>query len=187
VDHYVDIVLQSDLEFPAHQLMSALYAKLHRALALQASASIGVSFPGVELKSPHLGARIRLHGSLVDLSTLLAVDWLAGMRDHVVLRPPTQIPLYVQHRRVSRVQVKSSPERLRRRLMRRHALDEHEARLRIPDNAARLAQLPYVQLRSTSTGQSFRLFIEHGPLQPSELPGTFNAYGLSQGATIPWF
>ncbi len=187
MDHYVDIVVRPDPEFPAHQLMSALYAKLHRALAAQASAGIGVSFPGVDSKSPHLGTCIRLHGGLMDLSTLLAVDWLAGMRDHVALTPPTQIPRFVQHRRVSRVQVKSSPERLRRRLMHRHALDEHEARQRIPDNAARLAQLPFVQLRSTSTGQSFRLFIEHGPLQPSVLPGTFNAYGLSQEATIPWF
>ncbi len=187
MDHYVDIVVRPDPEFPAHHLMSALYAKLHRALAAQASAGIGVSFPGVDSKSPHLGTCIRLHGGIMDLSTLLAVDWLAGMRDHVALTPPMQIPRFVQHRRVSRVQVKSSPERLRRRLMRRHALDEHEARQRIPDDAARLAQLPFVQLRSTSTGQSFRLFIEHGPLQPSVLPGTFNAYGLSQEATIPWF
>ena len=187
MDHYVDIDVRPDPEFPAHQLMSALYAKLHRALAAQASAGIGVSFPDVDSKVSHLGTRLRLHGSLVNLSTLLATDWLAGMRDHVALSPPSPTPPAVQHRRVSRVQVKSSPERLRRRLMRRHTLDEHEARQRIPVNAVRLAQLPFVQLRSTSTGQSFRLFIEHGPLQPSVLPGTFNAYGLSQQATIPWF
>lgn len=186
MDHYVDIDVRPDPEFPAHQLMSALYAKLHRALAALASAGIGVSFPGVN-SNAHLGTRLRLHGSLMDLSTLLSVDWLAGMRDHVALMPPTSTPPTVQHRRVSRVQVKSSPERLRRRLMRRHTLDEHEARQRIPDNAVHLSKLPFVQLRSTSTGQSFRLFIEHGPLQPSMLSGTFNAYGLSQQATVPWF
>lgn len=187
MDHYVDIEVRPDPEFPAHQLMSALYAKLHRALVAQASAGIGVSFPGVDAKTPHLGTRLRLHGSRVDLSTSLAIDWLAGMRDHVSLTPPTPTPSTVQHRRVSRVQVKSSPERLRRRLMRRHTLDENEARQRIPDNLARLSQLPFLQLRSTSNGQSFRLFIEHGPLQPSVQFGTFNAYGLSKDATIPWF
>ena len=187
MDYYVDIDVRPDPEFPAHQLMSALYAKLHRALAAQASAGIGVSFPGVNSNVSHLGTRLRLHGSLMDLSTLLSVDWLAGMRDHVALMPPTSTPPTVQHRRVSRVQVKSNPERLRRRLMRRHTLDEHEARQCIPDNAVHLSKLPFVQLRSTSTGQSFRLFIEHGPLQPSMLSGTFNAYGLSQQATVPWF
>lgn len=187
MDHYVDIDVQPDPEFAAHQLMSALYAKLHRALAAQASTGIGVSFPGLDSKAPHLGTRLRLHGSRADLSALLAVDWLAGMRDHVALMPPTPVLATAQHRTVRRVQVKSSPERLRRRLMRRHAVDEQEARQRIPDDAARLAQLPFVQLRSTSTGQNFRLFIEHGPLQPSVLSGTFNAYGLSQQATIPWF
>ncbi|NML87275.1 type I-F CRISPR-associated endoribonuclease Cas6/Csy4 [Polaromonas sp.] len=187
MDHYVDIDVRPDPEFPANQLMSALYARLHRALAAQASAGIGVSFPGFDSKAPHLGTRLRLHGSLKDLATLLAVDWLAGMRNHVALTPPTPNPPAAQHRRVSRVQIKSSPERLRRRLMRRHSLDEHEARQRIPDNAVRLTQLPFLQLRSTSTGQSFRLFIEHGPLQSSVQPGTFNAYGLSQKATIAWF
>ena len=46
MDHYVDIDVQPDPEFPAHQLMEALYAKLHRALMAHNSTSIGVSFPG---------------------------------------------------------------------------------------------------------------------------------------------
>ena len=123
----------------------------------------------------------------INLRALLASDWLAGMRDYVVLTLPTPIPDNAQHRSVRRVQVKSSPERLRRRLMRRHDIDEQTARQRIPDDSARFTQLPFLQLRSTSTGQTFRLFIEHGPIQPNAVSGDFNAYGLSQGATIPWF
>lgn len=187
MDHYVDIEVRPDPEFPAHQLMSALYAKLHRALVAQKSMGMGVSFPGVDAQAPHLGTRLRLHASLAALSALLQSDWLAGMRDHVALTPPEPLPPAVQHRAVRRVQVKSSPERLRRRLMRRHSLDEQQARQRIPDESARLAHMPFVQLRSTSTGQSFRLFIDHGPVQPGAVSGDFNAYGLSQGATIPWF
>jgi CRISPR-associated endonuclease Csy4 len=187
MDHYVDIDVRPDPEFPAHQLMSALYAKLHRALVAQASTCIGVSFPSVDSQAPHLGTCLRLHGKLAALSTLLQGDWLAGMRDHVMLTPPRPVPAAAQNRIVKRVQVKSSPERLRRRLMRRHGLDEQEARQRIPDESACLAHLPFVQLRSTSTGQTFRLFIDHGPMQPGAVPGDCNAYGLSQGATIPWF
>jgi CRISPR-associated endonuclease Csy4 len=187
MDHYVDIQVRTDPEFPAHQLMSALYAKLHRALVAQACTRIGVSFPGVDAQAPHLGTRLRLHGKIADLSALLECDWLTGMRDHVALTSPTQVPDTAQYRALRRVQVKSSPERLRRRLMRRHGFGEHEARQRIPDEAARFARLPFLQLRSTSTGQTFRLFIDHGPIQACAVPGSFNAYGLSQEATIPWF
>ena len=187
MDHHVDIDVQPDPEFPAYQLMGAVYAKLHRALVAQKSTRIGVSFPSVDARAPHLGTRLRMHGNLDALSALLANDWLAGTRDHVRLTPPLRVPETAQHRAVTRVQVKSSPERLRRRLMRRHKLDAQEASRRIPDEAACLANLPFVQLRSASTGQTFRLFIEHGPVRANAISGDFNAYGLSQVATIPWF
>lgn len=188
MDHYVDVEVRPDPEFGSSQLMSALYSKLHRALVVQNGQHIGMSLPDVDAQATPLpGMRLRLHGTFTTLSALLASDWLAGMRDHVVLTLPTPIPDNAQHRIVRRVQVKSSPERLRRRLMRRHDLDEQTARQRIPDDLARFTRLPFLQLRSTSTGQTFRLFIEHGPIQPNSVLGDFNSYGLSQGATIPWF
>ena len=187
MDHYVDIEVRPDPEFANNQLMGALYAKLHRAFVALENHRIGVSFPGVDEEKTHLGTRLRLHGELELLSTLLASDWLAGMRDHVALNAPALVPHHAQHRMVSRVQVKSSPARLRRRLMRRHNLSEDEACQRIPDDVARFTQLPFVQLRSTSTGQAFSLFIQHGPMQAAATLGDFNTYGLGQGATIPWF
>ncbi|HVW65221.1 MAG TPA: type I-F CRISPR-associated endoribonuclease Cas6/Csy4 [Nitrosospira sp.] len=187
MDHHIDIDVRPDPEFPAYQLMNALYAKLHRALAERNSTHIGVSFPGFSSKAPHLGIRLRLHGDVAALSALMASGWITGMRDHVTLTPPTQVPRTAQHRIVKRIQVKSSPERLRRRLMRRHDLDVQAARQRISDEMVQLAKQPYVQLRSTSTGQSFRLFIDHGPVQFRATAGDFNTYGLSQVATIPWF
>jgi CRISPR-associated endonuclease Csy4 len=187
MDHYVDIDLRRDPEFPSNQLLAALYAKLHRALVAMASNAIGVSFPGFDSKAPSLGARLRLHGELEVLSKLLASDWLVGMRDHVALAQPAHVPDNAKHRRVGRVQVKSSPDRMRRRLMLRQNIDEQAARQRIPDESARLTHLPFIQLRSASSGQTFRLFIEHGPVQPKSVAGDFNAYGLSQRATIPWF
>lgn len=187
MDQYVDIDVLADPEFPAHQLLNALYAKLHRALVAQNSTRIGISFPRHSLKEPHLGTRLRLHGELATLSALLASDWLTGMRDHVTLTQPTRVPETAKHTAVRRVQVKSSPERLRRRLMRRHNLDAQDALQRIPDETARVVALPFVQLRSTSTGQSFRLFIEHRDVQPNAIMGDFNSYGLSQMATVPWF
>ena len=187
MDHYVDIEVRPDPEFPASHLMSALFSKLHRALVSMSTTSIGVSFPGFDLNPPNLGNCLRLHGELLVLSELLKDDWLSGMRDHVRVADPALVPKNAQHREVRRLQVKSSPERLRRRLMSRHNFDTEEARHRIPDMSARFLQLPFVNLRSTSTGQSYRVFFDQGPLQSTSVPGAFNSYGLSQSATVPWF
>ena len=187
MDHYVDIEVRPDPEFPANQLMSALFAKLHRGLVALSTTGIGVSFPGFDLTPPNLGTCLRLHGQHSALSALLTSDWLNGMRDHVVLSVPMPVPSNAQHRTLKRIQTKSNPDRLRRRMMRRHDLNEEEVLQRIPDDAARFVRLPFVQLRSNSTGQNFRVFLEHGALQTSAVSGYFNTYGLSLSATIPWF
>lgn len=187
MDHFVDIDLRPDPEFSVSHLMSALYDKLHRVLVKLDSTGVGVSFPGRDDAVPHLGKTLRLHGRLETLTVLMASEWLAGMRDHVIARSPRPVPAGSTHRCVRRVQAKSNPARLRRRLIRRHGLSAHEALQRIPDSAVELIRLPFVQLRSASTEQTFRLFIAHDPDQPEAIAGAFNAYGLSQTATIPWF
>lgn len=186
MDHYLDLRLLPDPEFPATQLMSALFAKLHRGLDDLRRDDVGVSFPEVDA-GPTLGTRLRLHGPAEALDRLLALDWLTGMRDHLHLGTLTPVPAQVRWRQVSRVQVDSNPDRLRRRLMKRHGLNEAEARQRIPDSAAKRCTLPFVTLRSNGNGQRFHLFIRHGPLLDAPLPGTFNRYGLSTTATVPWF
>ena len=185
--HFVDIELLPDPEFPVHQLMAALYAKLHRALAQGAHDAVGVCFPGYDERAPTLGSRMRLVGPEGELARLMAQDWLKGMRDHSQVLGIAPVPEHARHRTLRRVQAKSSPERLRRRLMKRQGLDEAQALERIPDAVAERLALPFVVLSSASTGQSFRLFLRQGPLVPELRPGSFNAYGLSTTATVPHF
>lgn len=202
MDHYVDIQLQPDAEFAPAILMAALFTKLHKALAEGSHQDIGVSFPHmdlVEATQPQctsrtgahpryaLGHVLRLHGNSQALQKLLATNWLTGMRDHVSCTAVLVVPAQVGHRVVSRVQAKSSPERLRRRQMRRHGLTKEQAQERIPDSAAEMLNLPFLTLRSQSTGQTFRLFIRLGPEQTMPVLGGFGAYGLSPQTTIPWF
>lgn len=187
MDRYFDIRLRPDPEFPATVLMNALFAKLHRALVTLETDRIGVSFPEVEETSYGLGGRLRLHGEAEELERLMGLSWLAGMRDHVRISPVGRVPPSARHRIVRRVQAKSSPERLRRRWMRRKGLSAEEARRLLPDEVAERLELPFVTLTSQSTGQRFRLFIEHGPLLDFPQEGTFTRYGLSRGATVPWF
>lgn len=187
MDHYLDLKLLPDPEFPATQLMNALFAKLHRGLVELGCDDIGVSFPDTARPGHGFGQRLRVHGSAAALDRLLARNWLSGMRDHVQLGALAAVPANAQHRCLRRVQVDSNPERLRRRAIKRHGLSEEQARQRIPDHAGKTTDLPFIDLRSQSSGQRFRLFIAQGPIQAHAQPGTFNAYGLSREASVPWF
>lgn len=188
--HYIDITLLPDPEFSHAHLLGALMAKLHRALVQLKSSDIGVSFPqhvNAPLCKRTLGAVLRLHGPQAALTTLMELGWLKGMRDHVQLSELVQVPPGVQHRQVQRRQFKTNADRLRRRRMARKGETAEQAAAAIPDTVERQPHLPFAQLRSSSTGQPFCLFVAHGELQAEPAAGGFNAYGLSQGASIPWF
>ncbi len=187
MDAYCELQLLPDPEFASSLLMNALFSKLHRALVSAGEGRIGVSFPDIEKNSGTLGERLRLHGSSADLMRLQSTNWLSGMRDHLIVSEIQAVPANTSHRVVSRIQAKSSPERQRRRAIRRLGLSEEEAVNYIPDSAAKRLRLPSLSLASQSTGQQFRLFIAHQPLQAQATPGEFSAYGLSQNGTIPWF
>lgn len=184
MDHYIDLKLLPDPDFPQTQLMNALFAKLHRGLHDAQRNDIGVSFPDV---GRNLGERLRLHGSAETLDRFMSSNWMTGMRDHLTVGELSAVPANAKYRCVSRVQVDSNPERARRRLMKRHGIDIAEAIERIPDVAAKRCDLPFVVLRSNSSEQQFRLFIRHGPLQKESSIGAFGGYGLSATATVPWF
>ena len=187
MDHYLDLTLLPDPESAPSHLIAALFHKLHLALVAQRSEHIGVSFPAVQPDRQWLGDCLRLHGNHADLTRFMAASWLSGMRDYVHATALLAVPPKAAYRAVSRVQAKSSPDRLRRRQMRRHGIDAEQALVRVPDAAAERLDLPYVHLRSHSTAQPFRLFIRHGALQENATVGTFGAYGLSNTTTIPWF
>jgi len=185
--HYIDITLLPDPEFSHAHLLGALVAKLHRALVQLQANDIGVSYPQYQMRPRTLGSVLRLHSTEPALQRLMALQWLAGMRDHMRASDITLVPSVAAHRMVLRRQFKTNAERLRRRRMRRKGETAEQAFTAIPDSVERRPDLPYVQLRSRSTGQPFCLFVEHGDLQPRPVQGSFNTYGLSLGATIPWF
>ncbi len=188
MDHYQDLLILPDSEFSAPILLNALFAKLHRSFVRIDNRTVGISFPRVDPEKPHLGNILRLHGRAMDLARLMEADWRSGMRDHLEINDVAPVPVGCKYCRVKRVQVKSNAERLRRRYAKRHleATAEEINRL-IPDALEKRVHLPYLRLKSTSTGQSFRLFLRHEEPQSDMVAGGFNAYGLSETATIPWF
>ena len=196
MDHYLDIRIQPDPEFAPPVLLNALFAKLHRALAATQHRDIGASFPGYHLAPegegdstlrPTLGQVLRLHGSAAALDSFMARNWLTGMRDHITLGNIQPVPPHASAIRVQRKQAKSNPARERERLIRRKGASQAEALRLIPDEKAKRLSLPFITLTSQSTGQQqFRLFIVQ-MAATTVVNGEFNAYGLSQTATVPAF
>ncbi len=212
MDHYLDIQVLPDPEFPPSMLLNALYAKLHRVLVSSGRRDIGVSFPAyrapeivpnakAEDKPPKkingsLGQILRLHSTHQALSDLMAINWLHGMCDHLVLSEIAFIPANATHGIVRRVQAtQSRGERVRQRLLRRVAkraayqqITLEQAIAQIPSQLPdKWVDLPFLTLKSQSTGQYFRFFIHQASCVAGEKSGEFNAYALSSKATLPFF
>lgn len=187
ITHYIDLSLRPDPETSAPALLGALYDHLHLALVQQRRDDIGVSFPGYNMAPRTLGTTLRLHGEETTLHAFMQNDWLKGMQDHIRISKIAAAPPATQHRTVRRKQFKTNADRLRRRRIKRKGETMEQAQAAIPNSMERRPDLPYVHLRSRSTGQTFCLFIALGPLLREAVDGHFNSHGLSRGATIPWF
>ena len=185
--HYIDLTVVPDPETNAPQLLGALYDRLHLTLVQQRTEHIGVSFPGYSITPRALGNRLRLHGDTVSLQQLLETDWLKGLRDHVRMTEMAPAPENAVHRTIQRRQFKTNADRLRRRRMRRKGETPEQAAQAIPGSVERRPNLPYLNVRSRSSGQPFCLFIALGPACDRATSGRFNSYGLGGPATVPWF
>ncbi len=184
MDHYIEIIVLPDPEFSANTLMSAAFSKLHRALFDVGRGEVGVSFPH---HGKTLGDCLRLHGTGEALTRLIDEPWLKGLRDYTSVAGIQRAPEGNSHCVVERVQVKSNEDRLLRRSVRNGRLTEEEAVQRIGSAKDKRTKLPYLQLTSLSNGSRYPLFIRHGPVQESAVAGSFNHFGLSKSATVPYF
>ncbi len=186
MDYYFDITILPDPEIETAHLLNTLFGKLHIALVCDAKpGQVAVSFPQAATGQFGLGAVLRLHGEKGKLESFKDGSWLGALRGYSKCSNVAAIPADVKYCAVRRVQAKSNAARLRRRLMKRQSIDEKEAMRRIPDGIAQRLELPWIQLRSASTGQSFRLFIKQAIAEKES--GAFNTFGLSESATVPWF
>lgn len=180
---YQEITLLPDSEFPATVLMNSLYTKLHKVFCDLCSTNIGVSFP--EYKNT-LGNVLRIHGEQSVLNDLQGVDWLGGMKGYCKISGILSVPADAKFRTVSRKQSTMSHSKLNR-LLKRGSIIQDE----IKNYKAKMFKNgftgPYLQLTSGSNGNQHRRYIELGPVLDTHVSGTFDQFGLSKTATIPWF
>jgi len=180
VDSYVDLHIQPEQEQNTSNLLSSVFGQLHIVLVDRGKGDVGVSFP--KAHAIGLGDTLRLHSQSSVLEEVLSVQRMLRMKDYYRTSAISSIPHEHYWRVVKRQQPKMTASKARR-LLARGSITIQEAEARC--SAQTKLQLPFLQLNSSSTGQSFKLFIEQVESDaPSEV-AQFNTYGF--GGHIPWF
>lgn len=178
---YLDVVVRPDEETRASVLLSGLFEQVHRELAARRLTSVGVSFPEAN-EEGGLGTRLRLHGREDEIRPLGEMPWLVRALDYYRTTPVRSVPDEHAVRVVRRLQPNLSAAKVRRLLARKSVTPERAKELL--EGRGELTA-PYVQIRSGSSGQRFKLFFEQVPVEGASRDWRFNAYGF--GAGVPWF
>jgi len=183
MNRYIDINLQPDAEMPLNWLMNAVYTKFHKVLCDLKSTSIAVSFPNYQVT---LGNMLRLHGCENDLHVFQESNWLGGMSGYCKAGEIAPVPDAVAYRNIKRKQSNMTQAKLNR-LIKRGSIREKETKEYKAKLFTKGLDNPYLELTSGSNGQRHRRYIEFGPLLDNPVEGSFDQFGLSKTATIPWF
>ena len=197
--YYIDITLLPDAETNLGFLWHKIYQQIHIALAenqtKQGNSDIAISFIGYGSRQFPLGDQLRLLAA--NQQRLINLDvqtWLSRLTDCCHIKTMQQVPGKVErHARFSREPVKSLHKKAKRRADHLNkSLDEVMAFLVAEENFKEKSTSPFITLESQSTSNNnskkhrFPLFIKK-TLFDEPQNGTFDCYGLSKTATVPWF
>ena len=194
--YYLEIKLLKQAEISMYFIWSKVFKQLHLAFVeckdQDDKIPIGISFPDYMFDSEKefgmLGSKIRLFAD--DKMALIKLDlskWLNRLQDYLQLSDIQEVPqnMVKEYAVFSRKQIKSNPERLaRRRAKKDSSISFQEALKRYQKSDS--TNLPYIQVNSLSSSNSFRLFVER-KISETENQGYFSCYGLSNNATVPIF
>ena len=183
MDYYLDLKIEPDEEVPIFFIRNKIYTKLHKALHTLNANDIGVSFPNYKLK---LGDVIRIHASESRLNELQATNWLGGLKGYCEVGEIKPVPDDVQYRIVSRKQSTMTAAKLKR-LIKRGSINDEEAKQYKAKMFTKGLSNPYLELKSTSSGNNYRRYIQFSELLENSRAGEFDHFGLSKTATISWF
>lgn len=181
--YYIDVTLKPDAEMRENVLLNTVYTKFHKILFDQKSNDIAVSFPKYKVL---LGNVIRIHGLQNSLTNLQKGEWLGGIVGYCAIGDVLPVPDGVQYRKVSRKQSNMTEAKLRR-LIKRGSISEKDIKAYKAKMFSQGLDNPYFELQSHSTQQRHRRFIDFGPLLDNPVSGTYDYFGLSKTATVPWF
>ena len=185
--HYIELSLIPSAEMLQSELMGFVLENIHKEL-VKYQGRIGLSFPAY-LEGRTLGATIRLFGNEDDIGQIFVK--LQKLADYVIFQEPNAIPKTYEFATFSRYRPKiptnSDLKRMELRSQ-KAGFSEVEIYRRKEEwlKKSRDSFMPFVYLRSSSTGQKMPLYIKMQE-KPKAEEGIFNSYGLSKSATVPIF
>ena len=195
--YYIEITfIQSD-GFSFYQLWTKVYTQLHLAFVeikdQNDNVNIGVSFPEYRFDNEKcigfLGTKLRLFAKTAEeLQQLNLDEYLIRLVDYIHISTIRPVPYdrVSSYAKFCRKQFKTNAERLaRHRVKTRNDISFDDA-VKFYQNRIKSTDLPFIQMKSLTNSQMFKLFIEKIAGEQSD-EHKFNTYGLSLGSTVPEF
>ncbi len=187
--HYIDIKLLYDAEISLGFLWKKVYQQVHLSLVEAKNESLALSFPQYGAKIFPMGDILRIFASSKqEIESLDLDNWLSRLKDYINISKVLQTPGKVSFVHFKRRQFKYHDDVLKRaeHQAKRRGISLEEALEHFKDYKAEENRLPFIQVKSLSSNQELKLFIEKIE-KNRKISGTFNTFGLSKIATIPWF
>ncbi len=189
---YLEITLLASVDVGLYFLWKKVYQQIHVAFVkLQNNDKkipIGVAFPEYNKEKSYLGNKLRLFAEdSVLLESLNIKQHLNSLTDYVHITNIREVPQgRIKHYACfKRIQPKSSLARIARRKSKREAISFEQSLQALGNFQEQTTILPYIQIKSSSTGEDFYLFIDC--VFQDENKGFYSSYGLSSVHTVPIF
>jgi len=189
--NYIEIELKPAFNMPYHVLLSRVVQHLH--LGFVNNPNIAISFPQYNSKKHSLGNVIRLFGTVETLQNLNVMTVLNNLLETVIITDILDVPTVKKYATFSRHRYNyghtfAGLERAARRKSKRSGMPYQEALEYLTSfNIAEEQELPFVSIKSISTGGIFRLYIKCTECSAEKVVDDFNSYGLSTVNTVPVF
>ncbi len=190
---YIDITLLPSADITLYFLWEKLYQQLHLALVetqnTSGKVSVGIAFQEYDETQNQLGNQLRLFSpNRETLEGLQLQKWLSRLTDYLHITDMRDVPEKVErYACFQRIQPKSSNARLARRKAKRESISLEEALAYFQSNQEQTSQLPFVKIKSHSSGQRFRLVIARTDANNLQIADGFSTYGLSSKSSLPVF
>jgi len=192
MNYYQEITFLPEADIGISFLRDKVFKQIHLRLVEfkknDGTTPLAIAFPTYLADETGLGNKLRIFSEereileQYDLSSVLSKfsDYVHNSSIRCV---PAEVKGYLIF---SRKQSKTNKERLARRLAKRKGIGIDEALASYASFKEKILSLPFLTLKSSTTGEMFRLYIMK---EKSEFirDGKFNTFGLSLGGSVPDF
>jgi len=212
--HFIEITCLQDegvsTGFVMGKVMDVLHLSLVNLQKRLGKNPVGIGFPGYSYRvedessqsrqgksqgdipnthSSWIGNKIRLFCRDAEHLQALELDkQLQRFSDYVHIRSLSNIDRQnLNFALFQRVQPKASRERLIRRQIKRKNQPENVIRMQYQGFTEKQTSLPFVNMKSHTSGRRFRLFVYKFPAKPGDADWSFSSYGLSNTIPVPDF